>query len=293
MQASALMWSSTAETIQTRTETLTKKVAFTMETALAGLTAIEAEANYQRHPLATDADALLGLRAELSELLTMGQVMTASPYLAKSDQYEHYYLNPQAAKDILVAKLRDQVDKYRPTGNLYGLVLMVNESQLNIFCETLNAITAVMDFPEWCQIARQSNALLSHDNDKFFQPAAIVQPRFTPASMLHAAPLRNFLTQQGSQLATVESLAHDKVNVIGKLQALAAKRSDKLTQISNAINALKTLSNQVYSLSLSGNTESMATELNEAPLPSNHQYTVMSILLSSQPLTFFEDMLAG
>ena len=75
--------------------------------------------------------------------------------------------------------------------------------------------------------------------DKFYQPGAIAQPRFKPQANLNAEPLRELLKHQGSQLATLESLANDTTNVIGKLQALAAKRVSKLEEISSKLMDLK------------------------------------------------------
>lgn len=293
MQESLLTWPATAESIQTSAEAVTVQVATTMDAALTTLSTIEGDASYGRHALSADADALLGLRADLDALLNTGQILTASPYQLASDHNENYYLNPQTAIEILAAKLRDPVDRNRPTGTFHGLVVMVNESQLNLFSETLNNLTTVLNFPDWCQAARKSTALLSHSVDKLYQPAAIALPRFKPQANLNAQPLRELLKQQGSQLATLESLANDKVNIVGKLQALAEKRSSHLEQISTAINVLKTFSSSIYSVALTGNTESIATELKQIALPKNDQYTIMSLLLSPQPLTFFEELLHG
>ena len=142
-------------------------------------------------------------------------------------------------------------------------------------------------------MARLSTALSTNLVDKYHQPANIAQPRFKPQAQLNANPLRKLLSQQGAQLATLESLANDKSDVHSKLQALASKRSAKLAEIKTNINALKTLNGKVWSITLTGNGESIATQLKQASLPGNNQHTIMSLMLSPQPLTFFEELLCS
>jgi hypothetical protein len=293
MQLSALTWPTSPASIQASAESVTGAVDGAMSAALAKLTAIESDANYGRHPLSTEAEALLGLRTDLDSLLNQGQVLTASLYQFQvgTKQASGHYLNPQTAIKILTAKLRDQVDKNRPAGPLYCIVIMVSESQLSSFAATLNNLVTVFPLPDWGQVARQATALSTNSVDKLHQPASIVQPRFKPQANLNANPLCELLRQQGAQLATLESLANDKTNVIDKLQALAAKRARKLSEVSAAIHALKTLNGSVWSMSLSGNAESLAAQLAQASVPNNNQHTIASLLLSDQPLNFWEELL--
>jgi hypothetical protein len=295
MQQSSLTWPTIAHTIQTRAETVTTQISTAMDDAVGKLTALTSEANYSRHDLSHEAEALLNLRDELDALLNQGQVLTASPYQFQvgSEQGAGYYLTPQSAIATLTAKLREQVDKNRPMGELYCIALLVSESQLSRFAETLTHLTAVLPFPDWCQVARQASALSTHSEDKLYQPASIVQPRFKPQANLHANPLRELLKHQGAQIATLESLANDQTNVIEKLQVLAEKRTSKLTEISVAIERLKNLNECVWSHSLTGTTQSIATQLNQMVVPNNNQYTVASLLISSAPLLFFEELLCS
>ncbi len=293
--STALKWPATTSDIQTGSESITDKIDTEMNSAVERLMSIEGEADFQRHPLGVDADALLSLRASLENLLVQGQVLTATPYQFQvgEKQSSGCYLNPQKAVEVITTKLRDQVDKNRPTGQLYCVAIMVSESQLNRFSLTLSDLTKVLVLPEWCQVARQATALSTIQVDKYHQPANIVQPRFKPQVSINANPLRALLYHQGSQLATLESLANDNANVIDKLKALANKRSEKLDEIKLAINTLKNVSGNVYSMALAGNCESIATQLKQATLPTNNQHTIMSLLLSPQPLTFFEKLLCS
>lgn len=292
---SSLTWPSAAQQIQTSSESVTNQVATGMNNAIGRLTPLISDAEFQHHSLSIEAKKLLGLRTDLKSLLTQGQILTASPYQFQVGEIiqSGTYLTPYKSVEVITNKLRDQVDKNRPTGQLYCVAIMVCESQLSRFASTLTELTKVLPLPEWCHVARQSTALSTNEVDKFHQPVNIAQPRFKPQAALNANPLRDMLYLQGSQLATLESLANDKTNVIDKLKALANKRSAKLDNIKVNIEALKNMSGKVWSMSLIGNNESIATQLKQTALPNNSQYTIMSLMLSPQPLTFFENLFHG
>lgn len=290
---SPLNWPTSAQTIQTRAEKVTDQIGTTMNEAVSRLTPLDNDASYGRHSLSEEASALLGLRGDLESLLSTGTVLTATPY-----QFEvgtrldsGCYLNPQAAVKVLSGKLRDHAEKYRPTSNLHCIAVMVTASQLAQFVSQLADLVPVFPLPDWCQVARQSQALVTNETDKLHQPAAIAQPRFKPMAKLNADPLHDVLHWQGAQIATLESLADDESNVIGKLQALAAKRTNKLDEVKAQINALKNLTGSVYAFSVTGSAESIATQISQAGSPNNHQFTVASLLLSHEPMTFFEELL--
>lgn len=289
----SLTWPSSSQSIQTSAEQVTDQIGTTMNEAVSRLINLESDASYGRHSLSEEASALLGLRGDLESLLRTGTVLTTTPYQfqvgTKLDS--GCYLNPQAAVKVLAGKLRDHADKYRPNGNLHCVALMVTASQLAQFANQLADIVSVFPIPDWCQVARQTQALVTNETDKLHQPAAIVQPRFKPMAKLNANPLHDALHWQGAQIATLESLADDESNVIGKLQALAAKRTNKLDDVKAQINALKNLKGGVYAFSVTGNAESIATQISQADAPNNHQFTVASLLLSHEPMTFFEELL--
>ncbi|CAK3480210.1 conserved hypothetical protein [Vibrio crassostreae] len=295
---SPLSWPSSSQTIQTSAEQVTDQIGITMNDAVNRLINLESDANYGRHSLSEEACALIGLRGDLESLLRAGTVLTATPYQfqvgTKLDS--GCYLNPQAAVKVLSGKLRDHADKYRPLpktegGNLHCVALMVTASQLVQFANQLADLVSVFPLPDWCQVARQTQALVTKETDKLHQPAAIAQPRFKPMAKLNANPLHDALHWQGAQIATLESLADDASNVICKLQVLAIKRANKLSEVKAQINALKNLKGSVYAFPVTGSAESIATQISQAGAPNNHQFTVVSLLLSHEPMTFFEELL--
>ena len=290
---SSLSWPNSSQAIQTSAEQVTDQIGTTMNDAVSRLNSLESDASYGRHSLSEEANALLELRGDLESLLRTGTALTATPYQfqvgTKLDS--GCYLNPQAAVQVLAGKLRDYADKCRPNGHLHCVALMVTASQLAQFAHQLADLVSVFPLPDWCQVARQTQALVTNETDKLHQPAAIVQPRFKPMAKLNANPLHDALHWQGAQIATLESLADDANHVIGKLQALAVKRASKLGDVKAQINALKDLKGSVYAFSVTGNAESIATQISQAGAPNNHPFTVASLLLSHEPMTFFEELL--
>lgn len=288
-----LTWPPTAQTIQTSAETVTDQVAGEMSQALGRLTAIESDAAYGRSALSTQAQALLSLRAELSQLMVLGQVITASPYHYEvGDKLQSgHYLSPNNARDILAAKLKDKADKHRPTGALHCIAFLVTASNKAKFAELLATLVHVFTVPDWLKVARQAAAVVTNEQDKFHVPAAITQPRFKPGANVNANPLREYSRQQGAEIATLESLANDATNVIGKLGALAQKRSDTLEQVKAAINALKQLQGSVWAVKFEGSHESIASQLQSTAMPNNEQHSLMSLMISKEPMTFFEELL--
>ncbi|MBY7943984.1 hypothetical protein KW479_07755 [Vibrio fluvialis] len=294
-QSSSLTWPQTASDIQSQADVVTGQVGQTMADAAGRLANLESDANFGRHTLSVEADALLGLRAELDSLLNVGTVLSVTPYQFQVGEKldSGCYLSPSNAVKTLSVKLRDLSDRHRSNGQLHAVAIMLTGQSISEFAAKLEQITAVLTLPDWTQVARQAKAMVTNERDKLHQPVAMVQPRFKPFGTLNTQPVGDYLSEQSAQLATLESLASDSTHVIGKLQALAAKRSAALSDISEAINNLKNLQGSVYSMSLTGTAESIATQLQNAAAPNNHQLTIASLLLSHEPLTFWEELLCS
>ncbi|EPW3766576.1 hypothetical protein ACWI58_001968 [Vibrio fluvialis] len=294
-QSASLTWPQTATGIQSHADAVTGQVDLTMADAAGRLANLQSDANFGRHALSVEAEALLVLRAELDLLLNIGTVLSATPYQFQVGEKldSGSYLSPGNAVKTLSAKLRDLSDHHRPKGQLHAVAIMLTGQSISEFAAKLEQITAVLTLPDWTQVARQAKAMVTNERDKLHQPVAMVQPRFRPFATLNALPVGDYFSEQSAQLATLESLASDSTHVIGKLQALAAKRSGVLSDISEAINNLKNLQGSVFSMSLSGSAESIATQLQNAAAPNNHQLTIASLLLSHEPLTYWEELLCS
>lgn len=292
---SPITWPTVAQTIQTSAEAVTSQIGTKMSAAQQTLIALEGDANFGRHALSSEAQALLGLRDELNTLLVSGTVITVTPYQFQVGEKldSGSYLSPTNAVKALVAKLRDLSDTHRPKGQLNVVAIMLTAQSISEFSTKLQESVAALGLPDWQQVARQAKAMTTNHTDKLHRPSAITQPRFKPFAEMNAQPIGRYLIEQGAQLASLESLASDSTNVIGKLQALASKRSLALDDISQAINNLKQVQGSLYAMPLSGSAESIATQLKNAGVPNNHQLTVASLLIAHEPLTYWEELLCS
>lgn len=293
MSKSLVSWPNSAQSIQTSAESVTDQIDTTMNEAVSRLSGLESDASFERHPLSNEAGALLGLRGDLESLVSQGTVISATPYQFEVGQKleSGHYLSPEQARTVLVTKLRDQIDHHRPKGTLHCVVVLLSAQNKNSFANELATVTQVFSLPDWMQASRQANALVSNDQNKLHVPAPIVQPRFKPKATVNAAPFYDYEHLQAAEIATLESLASDATNVIGKLGSLASKRSNKMGEIKAQLNALKNLQGSVWAIKLSGSTDSIASQLQNTVMPNTHQHTIMSLLLSDKPLTFFEELL--
>lgn len=292
-QQCSLNWPPSAASIKQQAESTTAQVAREAMAATERINALASDASYGRHPLSQDAEALLTLRGELNMLMQQGQVLTVHPYhFQVGDRLSSgCYLNPERAQKVLTKKLLDSIDTHRPNNHMFVIAVMLTASQLDDFANKMKKVSSVFTLPEWCHVTRQAHALSHNATTKMHQPAAITQPRFKPVATLNANPARDYNYWQSAQISTLESLAADKTTVIQKLNALASKRAVHLQEVSQKINALKNLSGSVYSAQFAGTANSIATQIEKLSPPNNHQHTIASLLISTQPLTFWEELL--
>lgn len=294
-KSTPLKWPDAAAAIQSDAEGITQSVREQMDAARERAESLLGDARFERHPLSEEAEALLALRRELEDLVVEGTVLSASPYQFQVGEKlsSGHYLSPVNAVNMVCDKLRDLSDRHKPTGQLHAVALMLTASSLSEFASSLITVCEVFRLPDWCQCARQARALVTNERDKLHQPATILQSRFKPFSALNASPLCEYAARQGAQIATLESLASDATHVVSKLSALAEKRAVRLDVLSEEITSLKALKGSVFSLSLSGTPESMATTLKQAVVPNQHPLTIVSLIMSDKPLTFWEELLCS
>ncbi|SJN58736.1 hypothetical protein VR7878_03011 [Vibrio ruber DSM 16370] len=290
---SSLTWPTSANGIQTRASSVTDQIG--ADHGEDRLSALESDAAFGRHPLSQDAQALLSLRAELDRLLTQGQVLTVTPYQFQvgSESESGEILDTDAAVKRLAEKLRDYADSHRPSGQLHAIAVMITAPTRQQFAEQLKRVTAVMPLPEWCQTQRHTESLLAADHEKLRKPAPIIQPRFKAVAPLTTKPFVGMNAALGTQVATLESLASDQVNVIGKLRQLAEKRQLTLQTVNDTLQAMQTMDAQVWSVALTGELASLSHRLTEMLPPNYHRYTAASLILSASPMPFFEELLCS
>lgn len=291
----SLSWPTVAEAIQLSGESVNRSLEQGLLESSMRLEILSGDAHFRRHFLSEDAEALLGIRQELDDLMVKGKVISATPYQFEVGERLHSgcYLNPENAIHVLADKLRDLSDTHCPRGSIQVIAIMVTSQDISDFARQLTSLCRAFNLPDWAQCARQASAMTTNERNKLHQPSMIIQPRFKPTGLLKANPLDSYLVQQSKQVATLESLASDKTDLIDKLGKLASKRTQQLQSITLAIDALKSLRGSVYSVKLTGSTDSVASSLLQMEAPNQHPYTIASLLISQNPMPFFEELLCS
>ena len=292
---SSLSWPHDATSIEQDATSVTRQVKPELDAASGRLDALLGDANFGRHSLSEESHALLRLRQELNLLSVKGRVLTVTPYQFEVGERlgSGCYLNPSNASAVLSDKLSDLSDKNKPSGYVHVIALMATAIEIDAFAKRLEDLCRVLTLPDWCQCARQASALSQNEKDKLHQPNAIMQPRFKPSSMVRANPLDAYFHLQAKQIATLESLASDEANVVGKLRELSAKRANALETITSDINALKALRGDVFSMKIGGQVEEIAATLRKSDAPNTHPLTIASLIISQEPMPFFEELLCS
>lgn len=291
--STTLAWPPSTASIETTAANTLAAIPGAHNNALSALGVASAAVVFNRHPLSSEAAALHGLRTQLDQLLIDGYRLTVTPYdygVGKVEQTGHY-LAPQNAAERLAAKLSDIPDLNRPTGSLYAVGLLVTAGTLPQFAQALKDITRALPLPELAVCARRVHAELSHQQDRMQVAAKAISPSWVPGRH-NAGPQRVAISALGAQLAQLESLAADAQAPAAKLAALAAKRDTFLATQTQTLSNLKAgLSGTLYRVAATGTPSAIATALLSG-LPSYEQpHSAAVLLVSSQPLTFFQELL--
>lgn len=286
-------WPPCAASIETGAEATLAAVPGAQHAALASLAQAAGEVAFNRHPLSQQAEALLGLRAQLDQLLIDGHRLTVTPYdhdVGKVEQTGHY-LAPQNAIHRLADKLRDNADPHRPTGTLYALGLLISAPSLGQFGQQLTAVTRLLPLPELAALARRVAAEQEHQAQKMRIPARAITPQWVPGRH-NAAPLRPASVALGARLAQLESLAADRLDPVAKLAALAAKRAVWLEDQAQALAELKAgLSGGLLRMVASGSAAAIANALTGGVPAYETPHSAAVLLVSPHPLTFLQELL--
>lgn len=293
-KSSQITWPDVAESIQHQSQGVIGNIKGEMQTNLGGLNTAAGSVTFAKGALSGDANALLNLRNQLNELLVRGQVLTVHPYqyAVGEQQPSGVFLSAQNSVNTLIAKLNDQADDNRPSGNLNALAVLLTADNHQQFSQVLNAFVQVLPVSELSALARRVHAELSA-SDKMSTPAVDVVPRYKPNGYLNQNPLRDALKYQGAQVAQLESLASDQNDVVAKLQTLATKRNNALTEWQTAIDDLKNIDGNVQVFTASGSASSIASELKDSGVP-NAQAAISAVVMftSPEPLQFLQGMLS-
>lgn len=291
---SSLSWPPRAASIETAASSALAGLPAAQQQALGTLNTAAGAVSFKPHALSGDAAGLLHLRDQLNQLLVGGHRLTVTPYDYAVGQVEDsgHYLAPGNAAKRLADKLLDTSDPHRPDGNLYVQGLLITANTLGEFATALAALTAVVSIPELCTCTRRVLAEQQHAQARMQTPTTGLTPKWVPGKH-HYAPLRGAANALGAQLAQLESLAADGQSPVTKLTALAGKRAAWLTSQQQQLAELKAgLNATLYSLQAKGTPSSIAASLSGGLPGFERAHTAAVLLVSDQPLTFFQELIA-
>ncbi|MGU5680562.1 hypothetical protein [Aeromonas allosaccharophila] len=284
----ALHWPTSVEAIHTRASGVLGQLPESQAGAVARLQALEPRAQYRHTPISQAAAALAGLRAELDRLLVTGRCLTVTPCQHGVGQHQgnQYSLAAPNAVATLAAKLQDGADPLLPTGNLHAIAWLVTGNSETALADALAPLCAILPLPEWCAALRR----LTANNDAMSKPTAAKVPRWKADEPLVWDPLRQARSLLGAELAQLESLAQG-TTPIAQLATLAERRAAKLAELEKALDQLATISGQLWHWQAQGDAASLAAQLGQSSPPDHsHSMTVGVLLLSTSPLTFWQEL---
>lgn len=290
---SILTWPSTLTDINTQANGVLDSVPDNQTSALRALQSTAVRAEFERHPLSNEAEALIGLRGELNTLLTQGQMLSATPYQygVGDSKSTGTVLSPENAIKTLTTKLNEQSDPHRPKGELYAHVLLLSSHSQADLNDKLITFLSVFSIDEWAQAQRQMQSEMGLSQSQMVKNASITAPRLKPSQWLNPEPLPLALNLHGEQIAQLESLASDGTSVNDKLARLANKRAVRLNHVKSEIAKLSQISGQVWNFSATGSASVIANKLKNSQVPNTgHPYSVATIILSPMPMPFFEEL---
>lgn len=223
------------------------------------------------------------------KLLASGHCLIVTPYqhgIGQRQGDQHTLTAPNAIK-ALSAKLQDGADPLLPTGQLHALVWLVTGTSEAELAAKLAQVCAILPLPEWCATLRR----LTASNDIMAQPTAAMVPRWKAEEPLVWDPLRRYNALTGAKAALQESEGNAAMPTRDKLTALAAKRAARVAELDAALASLPTMNGMMWCWSGQGEPASLAAQLLESDHPDHsHSMTVGALLLSSSPLTFWQEL---
>jgi len=220
-------------------------------------------------------------------MVGMGNLIVVSPFSIKSSGRSSLAA-PNAIK-AMAAKLQDGADPHLPAGPFHAVAWLVTGTSEQELATKLASVCAILPLPEWCAALRR----LSANNDTMAQPTAAMVPRWKADEPLIWEPLRRrlMLTAANDALQESEGNSPAPVATRAKLALLAAKRAARVAELDEALAHKPSLTGMLWSWHGYGEPASLAAQLLDSEHPDHsHSMTVGALLLSTSPLTFWQEL---
>ncbi|WP_270807269.1 hypothetical protein [Aeromonas sp. QDB25] len=221
----------------------------------------------------------------------MGRYLTVTPYqhgIGQQQGDQHTLPAPNAIK-AMAAKLQDGADPLLPAGQIHAVAWMVTGSSEAELAAALAPVCAILPLPEWCATLRR----LTANNDIMTQSTAAMVPRWKADEPLIWDPLRRqmMLTAARDALQESENNSPAPASTKAKLAALTEKRAARIAELDDSLASKPSLAGLLWSWHGIGEPASLAAQLLESAHPDHsHSMTVGALLLSSSPLTFWQEL---
>lgn len=221
----------------------------------------------------------------------MGRCITVTPYQRGIGQQQggQHTLTAQNAIKAMAAKLQDGADPYLPAGQLHAVAWMVTATSEQELATKLAQVCAILPLSEWCSTLRR----LTAHNDTMAQPTAAMVPRWKADEPLIWDPLRRrlVLTAANDALQESENNSPAPATTRAKLAALTAKRAARVAELDEELDNKPSLAGMLWSWHGYGDPASLAAQLLDSEHPDqSHSMTVGALLLSSDPITYWQEL---
>ncbi|MFQ2248982.1 hypothetical protein ACK32K_10350 [Aeromonas dhakensis] len=166
---------------------------------------------------------------------------------------------------------------------------MVTATSEQELATKLAQVCAILPLSEWCSTLRR----LTAHNDTMAQPTAAMVPRWKADEPLIWDPLRRrlVLTAANDALQESENNSPAPATTRAKLAALTAKRAARVAELDEELDNKPSLAGMLWSWHGYGDPASLAAQLLDSEHPDqSHSMTVGALLLSSDPITYWQEL---
>ncbi|HCM1923117.1 TPA: hypothetical protein N3A35_003847 [Salmonella enterica subsp. salamae serovar 16:m,t:e,n,x] len=278
------------DVVKTPHDTLKGALSSLSSPGIAALRALESRAQWPQPELASQADRVTDLRAELDKLTTSGQQIAVHNWTfgAGKEEDSGTYLSPPNAVKRLAEKLRDGADLRTGAGG-EAVCLMVCAGQIGDFVSKLAKVCDVLPAPGFTQALNTARAHAGNEAQKMQKPGALTYPAWPEAGDLVE---KNHRESRSLLLAEMAMLAAHKTRApVDVLAELVRLREKAVTELAEKFDEMGSASAPVWSWQGSGGGESLAAALESSSPPDHSFIFTAAVLLTGADLTFLKGCL--
>lgn len=232
---------------------------------------------------------MIGKMKNADSYVFLGKFLVVTPFkngIGLMQQGSHTFESTDAIK-VIATKLQDGADPHLPAGQLHAVAWMVSATSEQELATKLAEVCAVQPLPEWCATLRR----LTANNDSMAQPTAAMVPRWKAGDPLIWDPLRRHLLISAARNALQQSEGNSPSpdTTRAKLAALTSKRADRIAELDAELATKPSLAGKMWSWHGYGDPASIAAQLLGSDHP-DHSHAVGALLLSPEPLTYWQEL---